>query len=275
MTWFKVDDGFWRHRKVRLLGSDKAAAVGVWMLAGSHAAEELSDGFVPHEVLRQWDPDGAMTNRLIEVGLWAATHVMGEDGVQFHDWLDYNPSREKVLADRAREAEKKAKARAALAERRHQSRSARPGGTPQVTPTGSAALPEPVPGSPPSSGNPGPAGRDAERPPVPDAVREARERYQRQPSTDGLAVARAALDALVPRSKRPATDRRGRRRGSSGQIPMVASVRPDPAAVERAEQDRLAELEVTQAPAPGTARASPAASASALDDLPDQQEQAS
>lgn len=237
MTWFKVDDGFWRHRKVRLLGDEKAAAVGVWMLAGSHAADELSDGFVPFDVLRQWDPDGKLTARLIEAELWVEATVRGEDGIQFWDWLDYNPSREKVLADRAREAAKKAKARAALAEKRlRNSRSARPGGTPsgtrRGTPSGSPALPDP--GSLPSSGTPAadagggaPAAVPAEH--VPSSTAETRARAR---EIAGL---------------RPPPRRRGRH-ASAQDRPLMASVRD-----ARSEQDRLAELDAVQAvdPPPG------------------------
>ena len=51
MAWFKVDDKLHDHRKARRAGK---AAIGVWVLAGSWAMDNLTDGFVPEVVLLRW-----------------------------------------------------------------------------------------------------------------------------------------------------------------------------------------------------------------------------
>lgn len=108
MTWFKVDDSFYRHRKVRKLGRDKVAAVGLWTLCGDWSADNLSDGFVPWEIVEDWDPTRAAAARLVDVGLWEDATEDDEDGVRFHDWADHQPTRTQVLAERQYNARKAA-----------------------------------------------------------------------------------------------------------------------------------------------------------------------
>lgn len=248
MTWFKTDDGFWRHKKVRRLGDIKLVAVGLWQLAGSHSSDELSDGFVPFDVLYQWDPDGVATAKLIEVNLWELDSVDGEDGIRFHDWLDYNPSREKVLADREKERVKKERMRAALADkRRRNTRSTRPrgttSGTAKGTHPGSPALPDP--GSLPSSGTPAVSAAEVPPPASPETRASARQ----------LAGLKPAKHRRHPKTWIP-----------DGARPLMNTVRdPDPAAsgrsrpsdAQRAEQDRLAELDAVQVADPGPGGVSP------------------
>lgn len=108
--WFKIDDKLHDHEKVHdtLLDADDPlvglAAMGLWALAGSWSGDQLSDGIVPIHVLRRWagrDNVEALVETLVIAGLWERTTTEGgRDAVAFHDWLDYNDSREKVEADR-------------------------------------------------------------------------------------------------------------------------------------------------------------------------------
>jgi hypothetical protein len=101
MTWFKVDDKLHDHRKARAAG---ATAMGVWCLAGSWAADNLTDGFVPATILTRWGrPRDA--NRLVEVGLWHTDEQDGEKGWRFHEWHERQPSRAQKLEERAVKAE--------------------------------------------------------------------------------------------------------------------------------------------------------------------------
>lgn len=111
MPWFKVDDGFHRSKKVRRLSKDKVMAVGVWTLAGDWSADNLTDGFVPWEIIDEWDPKRRLSQRLFDVGLWDVAEHDGEAGIQFHDWADYQPTAEQVKAERAAAAERQRKAR--------------------------------------------------------------------------------------------------------------------------------------------------------------------
>lgn len=109
MTWFKVDDSFYRSRKVRKLGRDRVPAVGLWTLCGDWSADNLTDGFVPWEIVEDWDEDREWSKRLVAVGLWAEVVVDGEDGVSFHDWGDWQPTSDQVKQRRKADADRRAR----------------------------------------------------------------------------------------------------------------------------------------------------------------------
>lgn len=101
MVWFKVDDKLHDHRKARAAGP---AAMGVWVLAGSWSADNLTDGFIPATVLTRWGRPRDAT-RLVEVGLWHATEQDGEKGWRFHEWTEMQPTRAQKMAEREAKAE--------------------------------------------------------------------------------------------------------------------------------------------------------------------------
>ena len=105
MTWFKVDDGFHSHPKAFRAGT---AALGLWVRAGSWAASQLTDGFVPAEVVRMYGTT-TMAKALVAAGLW--TKVDG--GYCFHQWADdgRQPTRQQVEAERAAARERMKKRR--------------------------------------------------------------------------------------------------------------------------------------------------------------------
>lgn len=104
MAWFKVDDGLPEHRKVRRLGRDKTPAMGVWVLCGAWAAGNLTDGFVPAEVVRRYDPRESYARKLVTAGMWSPAEHDGEPGYRFHDWLDHQPSRTDIETTRRENA---------------------------------------------------------------------------------------------------------------------------------------------------------------------------
>lgn len=96
MSWFKTDDQLPDHRKARAVRKSHpskrrdVAPFGIWVLAGAWS----DDGFVPLEILEDWDDDAAdLAERLVAAGLWHATVRDGEPGFIFHDWHDQNPTR--------------------------------------------------------------------------------------------------------------------------------------------------------------------------------------
>jgi hypothetical protein len=107
MTWFKVDDSFYDHPKVF---DAPDCAVALWTRAGSWSARNLTDGFVPTGMPARLciDHETAVAE-LVRRGLW----VRAKDGYRFRDWSDYQPTRDEVLAERKRWADKKASQRAA------------------------------------------------------------------------------------------------------------------------------------------------------------------
>ncbi len=111
MAWFKVDDGLPEHRKVRALGRQRVAAMGLWTLCGAWAARNLTDGFVPSEVVRRHDSRELLAGKLQAAGLWEAATEQGERGYRFHDWADSNPTRADVEARREETRKRVAKHR--------------------------------------------------------------------------------------------------------------------------------------------------------------------
>lgn len=109
MVWFRIDDGFWRHGKVRRLGRQRVLAVGVWSLCGDWSSDNLTDGFVPWEVVESWDPQRKSARRLLDAGLWEDATNGDEHGIQFHDWADSNPTRDQVIQRRQADADRRAR----------------------------------------------------------------------------------------------------------------------------------------------------------------------
>jgi hypothetical protein len=104
MVWFKVDDKAHDHRKMRMAG---VAAVGLWALAGSWSADNLTDGFIPASVCARWAPEYVeLAAKLVEVGLWEVAFCDGEDGWLFHDWKGCNPIRAEVEQKRNEAADR-------------------------------------------------------------------------------------------------------------------------------------------------------------------------
>lgn len=109
MAWLKVDDRVRTHPKIAKAGP---LAAWMWLCSLCYCREHLTDGFVPAEAvptLAVGMPQPArQARRLVEVGLW---HEV-DGGYRVHDWGDWNPSREAVMALRDKERDKKRRQRA-------------------------------------------------------------------------------------------------------------------------------------------------------------------
>ncbi|RBQ00050.1 hypothetical protein [Bifidobacterium xylocopae] len=97
MTWFKVDDNLPRNPKMI---QASLSAIGLWVEAGAWASASQTDGQVLKRVLRTLHPDATEEDAqtLVDVGLWEDNG----DYWQIHDFLDYNPSKDEVEAEKAR-----------------------------------------------------------------------------------------------------------------------------------------------------------------------------
>jgi hypothetical protein len=93
MGYAPVSDGLYSHHKVQLLGRDQDALT-LWLLALTWSTQHTSDGKVPLLVTRTLC--GRRANRwataLCRVGLWEEI----EGGFQFHDFLDWQKSRQEI-----------------------------------------------------------------------------------------------------------------------------------------------------------------------------------
>jgi len=113
MPWLRLDDGFAENEKVLPLSSPAFRLHVTALLACSR---NLTDGFVSDARFVTVAATARVTRRyaaeLENAGLWQRT----QDGWIVNDYLDYNPSAEKVKAERQQAAERQARSRAA---RRH------------------------------------------------------------------------------------------------------------------------------------------------------------
>ncbi len=97
MAWVRLDDGYPEHPKVDRVGY---AAAWLNVCAWAYCARNLTDGFVPDERvdrLAAVPKPRQLVAKLVEANLWESV----EGGFKVHDFLEYNPSREQVLKERA------------------------------------------------------------------------------------------------------------------------------------------------------------------------------
>lgn len=131
MPWVRLDDSFADHPKI-----ERAGPLAAWLHVAAlcYCARQLTDGRIPQaKALRLTDipqPEEHVS-ALLRVGLWI------EDGDDYvlHDYLDYQPSRADVEAERSAARERMAKKR-----RRQDGTFARTSG--EVRPNNSRSSPE-------------------------------------------------------------------------------------------------------------------------------------
>ncbi len=105
MPWFKVDDQLAFHRKALMAGN---AAMGLWVRAGSWAAQQLTDGIIPDDLLSSLG-SRYQADRLVKAGLWERE----PGGYRFVNWHEWQPTRAEVEKRRADGAERLRQWRAA------------------------------------------------------------------------------------------------------------------------------------------------------------------
>lgn len=107
MAWGKIDDGMMDHRKIdAALDAGGPWVMVVWLRGLCYVAKSLTDGEITPRVAKRLladaeDPAGALEALLAplagcEHGLWEER----AGSYWIHDYLDYNPTRAKVLAER-------------------------------------------------------------------------------------------------------------------------------------------------------------------------------
>lgn len=123
MPWVKLTDDFYDDPKMKAAGP---LGLAMWAVGLTWCARNLTDGFVPFGQVEcllalrgiEWEgvqvgPD-TLVRTLIDVGLWSDA----PGGYEVNNYLRYQPSRAKVLADRERERERKRGERAAESDAR-------------------------------------------------------------------------------------------------------------------------------------------------------------
>ena len=102
MSWVKLDDGFYDHRKVVAAG---AHGLALWVVGLAYCNRQPQrDGFIPDgkvECLFPIPKAKRVAARLVEVGLW----VRVEGGYQVHDYHDFQPDAGRAAEISAKRAE--------------------------------------------------------------------------------------------------------------------------------------------------------------------------
>lgn len=106
MTWTKISDEFYDDPDVEDAGN---AAIGAFVRMLAYCNRQLTDGHVSAKRAKHIATKRELA-RLEEVGFIEPNG----DGWNIPKFLDYNPSREKVLAERERSRERMAKLRGKL-----------------------------------------------------------------------------------------------------------------------------------------------------------------
>lgn len=197
MTWVRIDEAFARHPKVAQAGP---LALAMHVAALCYCNQYLTDGFVPRAAVTTMldfegiavdvDPDDDDTQCVgHRAGWWTATQALEDAGLwdnvsggwRIHDYLDYQPSKAQVIAERAqRQAAGKAGGQAS-AKARAQRKSKQ---NASDTPTDGQAESNPVPVS-----VPGPLDT-----PLPPASRGSSKLNPRANGTNPRAVAKQQRD---------------------------------------------------------------------------------
>lgn len=104
MAWLRIDDRVRTHPKIANAGP---AAAWLWFCGVCYCREHLTDGYIPKSVVgslaMNLPSPFRHATKLVEVRLWE--DALG--GYQVHDFLDWNPSKAEVLANRVSEADRK------------------------------------------------------------------------------------------------------------------------------------------------------------------------
>lgn len=122
MPFFFVDDGLYDHPKVKALprGPIRRGAIALWTIAGSWSSRYLTDGLIPPHMIEELGATPKDAAALVAADLWHdAHHECGQcpyvpaDHYLFHDWSEYQRTKDQVERER-----KAARARAAKYRRR-------------------------------------------------------------------------------------------------------------------------------------------------------------
>lgn len=92
MSWVKLDDAFFDHPKIANLSD---AAKVAYLEGICYCNRNLTDGFIPYKKAQDMAGKSRVIAELVPA-LWELT----ERGFTVHDYLDYQPAREQVLAQR-------------------------------------------------------------------------------------------------------------------------------------------------------------------------------
>lgn len=141
VSWAKLDDQFPDHPKIEAAGPE---AAWLYVCGICYCARYLTDGEIPKSRvarLTAFRNNDKLALRLRDAGLW----IDAGNVWLVHDYLGWNPSREHVEAQRAKERQKKATGRARQGRDERGRITGVPGGVPGGHTGGIPPVPSPSP----------------------------------------------------------------------------------------------------------------------------------
>jgi len=114
MPWVKLTDDWYDNPKFQ-----PVSGLGrlLWVYGLTWSCRNMRDGFVSYQAVRQLSVDlgvdgSVLAGELVEAGLWHEA----DGGYTIHGYLDFNRSREDIIAGRRKDADRKStRAMAAVA----------------------------------------------------------------------------------------------------------------------------------------------------------------
>lgn len=144
MTWVKLDDRFFDNPKIAAISDAGQLAV---LKAFTYCARELTDGFIPLKKAKEY-ASPKVVKELVP-GLWEPC----AGGFRVHDFLQYNPTRAQVLAER--EAARRRMSRRTSDELQAKDERISDAPVPDPVPTSRSPIPDPIPTPDPPEGGGG------------------------------------------------------------------------------------------------------------------------
>lgn len=96
MVWARLDDSFYDHPKLDLLGDVRLPAIGLFAVALSWSNKWLTDGQIPAARVLRLGGTTELAEALVSAGLWERS---GRDYL-IHDFLDYSKGKNQVETER-------------------------------------------------------------------------------------------------------------------------------------------------------------------------------
>lgn len=121
MTWFRIDDGFYDHPKIKALprGPVRKGAIALWTMAGSWCARYLKDGMVPAAQIEELGGSAKDAQALVATTLWhehdhgcPACPDVPPKHYLYHEWGLYQKTKEQVEKEREQAKKRQANYRA-------------------------------------------------------------------------------------------------------------------------------------------------------------------
>ena len=109
VSWLRLDDKLDEHPKLTRANGHYDAALSTFVQLGLYCARNLTDGYVPARVVARFDPAIiALLSEPMDDGRPGLLEDAEQGGKVLHDYLDYNPTREKVEKERVRGKQRQA-----------------------------------------------------------------------------------------------------------------------------------------------------------------------